>query len=143
MAMLTDTLFHRSIDPTRAHAQTLWTANYKLKSEMPMPCLLNRVVLPDKFVEKVERSPIENAINAMKNKNEELKVRRSALLFLVWFVFCFRVFVCLPCAHFHPLVAPCSGGHSWPHPPYHLSTYLTRPLCHPTTILHPPSFPSS
>ena len=64
----------RKGDKTGNESETLWTANYRLKSEMPMPCLLNRVVLPDKFLEKVERSPIENAINAMKNKNEELKV---------------------------------------------------------------------
>lgn len=43
----------RKGEKTGNESETLWTANYRLQSEIAMPSLLNRTVLPDHLIEKV------------------------------------------------------------------------------------------
>lgn len=63
----------RKGDKTGNEFETLWTANYTLKTAEPVPCLLNRALIPEKQIKMVEMSPIDNAITSMKDKNTELQ----------------------------------------------------------------------
>jgi hypothetical protein len=57
----------RKGEKTGNECETLWTSNYRLQSQMPMPCLLNRAVLPDDLVEKVGRCASVCVCHAMRS----------------------------------------------------------------------------
>ena len=51
--------------------ETMWVEATTLRTEHPLPCLLNRARVVD--CEAVERSPLDNAVKQMEDKNGELQ----------------------------------------------------------------------